>query len=341
MDITVDIESLFDDSSNACKNDLVLADAGCIYRSCFEVWCKTTTRTLVEPILSDSADYNSFKSFVKDAILAELDNISGSKDVMMCIDSTSWRYKYYQDYKAGRSMSNGGVEVDKDAYRKLIDEVSDELADNGVKSVKIDKAEADDIIAVSAQTIGSNYDNVIIWSVDKDFNQLVNRNNVVRYDTISHRLFVPAVVKPELVSKFSGMQVQQVDAVESILSKIISGDKSDNIDSILKTTTNIGDAGAKKIIGLLTDKDYVGDRDAFKANLISEACTYKKVDEGTYGKAVSDKIDLNIKLMSLNINDIDSDIVDTIKENVSGIEFKKYSHTKKAVAEEDYDFFND
>lgn len=340
MKVIKDIDKFFDGITTN-SSDLVLADAGCIYRSCFEIWKKNSSRKLTEPILSDEKDYKSFKTFVKDAILNELDNIDGNKEVLMCIDSVSWRYKYYQEYKAGRTMSVHGEEIDKEAYRRVIDEVSEELGEYNVKSIKINNAEADDIIAVASQTIADNYENVIIWSVDKDFNQLVNRPNVVRCDTITKRLFVPNLVKNELISKFRGLTTNKIDCNESILSKIVCGDKSDNIDSILKTSTNIGEAGAKKILDKIVEKDYINEREEFKSQLINEACAYKKVDVDEYKSDVSNKIDLNIKLMSLNINDIDGEIVDTIKTTISDIAFDVYRHNKKEEVDEDYDFFKD
>lgn len=338
--------NVFDFNKEGMKDTIVLADAGCIFRACFEVWKKLENRIIAEPILSVEGDYKSFKSFAKNAVCEELNLIKGDNTVVFAIDSSSWRYQYYTDYKAGRDK-NQKEEVDKVAYRRAIDEVCGELLSHGIGSAKVDKAEADDIIAVMSQTIADKFGNIIIWSVDKDFNQLIDKPNVVRYNSVTKTVFVPKNCDATLVSKFDdNVERKVVDHTVSILSKIISGDKSDNIPSILVTqgktgkSTGIGEAGSEKIISTLAEKDYINNRDAFIDNLIADACTYKKVERGEYESVVKENIEKNIHLMSLNIKDIDPKVVGDISEVVSAIEFGTYvKHNSNEI--EDYDFFKD
>jgi len=107
-----------------------------------------------------------------------------TEGVILAFDSYSWRRDFLrndkeiqmsdEDYKAGRSKANQTV-------IKLIVNRLEEVAMNiGIKIVKIDKLEADDIIAMfpTMDNINNPLNQYVILSNDDDFTQLAKNPNI-------------------------------------------------------------------------------------------------------------------------------------------------------------------
>jgi len=91
-----------------------------------------------------------------------------------------------------------------------------------IKTISIEKAEADDIIAHLATTLDKKYNSkVVITSSDKDFLQLVN-NNITVYRPIEKTLYTPQIV----FDKFG------VLPSNFIIYKTLVGDTSDKIKGV-------------------------------------------------------------------------------------------------------------
>jgi 5'-3' exonuclease len=155
-----------------------------------------------------------------------------------CPRETIWRMSIYPEYKATRkntcSYKNKKYNIGnifKHIYNKLYPEL-EELY--GFKIVKIDKAEADDVIAVLANKI-TEYDKnrlIIIISNDNDYLQLVNQKTLIWS------------LQNKLLNTKVEMTVQ-----EMLLRKILKGDESDNIPSL------VGNMQEKEIIELIQNND--------------------------------------------------------------------------------------
>ena len=142
--------------------------------------------------------------------------------------STVNRKNLLSEYKENRNLVRVNWEVfdDKDdedeaKYNQLV-RLTHYLQCLPIKTISLEKAEADDIIAYLATTLDKEYNSkVVITSSDKDFLQLVN-DNITVYRPIEKKLYTPKIVFDEfgvLPSNF-------------ILYKTLVGDTSDKIKGV-------------------------------------------------------------------------------------------------------------
>lgn len=153
--------------------------------------------------------------------------------VVMCSDSSSWRYDVYADYKLNRKLDNlkkTPSEIEED--RVFFEAVGElwEYFDNktNVTTLKCKGAEGDDIIAMWCASHPE--DKNIIISTDEDYDQLLNANTQ-RYNGTTDTLitidgFYDA--KGNRIVKKDG--TEKPDPEYSLFMKCVRGD-SDNIKS--------------------------------------------------------------------------------------------------------------
>jgi 5'-3' exonuclease len=135
-------------------------------------------------------------------------------NVVICTDSRSWRKEVYEHYKASRKKSRSDSSVDWENIFDLLARIRNEIATYlPYPVVQVERAEADDIIAVLAKHI-TDERNVII-SNDQDFVQLQKLENVEQWSP----------------RKTSFIKVPSVD--EYIAEHILTGDSGDGIPNFL------------------------------------------------------------------------------------------------------------
>ena len=104
--------------------------------------------------------------------------------MVIACDNTSWRKEAFPEYKAKRKTTRDESPLDWGHFFTLINQVRDEIAEEmSYPVVHVDRAEADDVIAVLAQEtqeFGKN-EPVMIVSADKDFIQLQSFSNVKQF----------------------------------------------------------------------------------------------------------------------------------------------------------------
>lgn len=127
--------------------------------------------------------------------------------LIACDSPRVWRKDLYPEYKGNRDSL-------KDPYYDDVKEAMEEIKGffntcTSVPALAVEKAEADDIIAVVAQR--SDHKTIII-SADKDFIQLINEDV---------RLYSPTQKKER----------KSEDVAFDLFEKCIRGDRGDNIDS--------------------------------------------------------------------------------------------------------------
>ena len=117
----------------------------------------------------------------------------------------------------------------------------------------------------------------------------------------------------------SKYQLNEIDCLESLMIKVISGDVSDNIQSVFQVTKNgktrgIGSKGAYSIYEeyhsefgdpSLTDPD-------FFENIADIICDKKKVSKTNITRIV-DRIKQNMTLVDLRVETLPQEIVDKMK----------------------------
>lgn len=140
--------------------------------------------------------------------------------VIACDARTYWRRDFFGFYKAKRKAARDASDLDWDLIFKIKDEVEDALIKwFPYKVVKVDKAEADDVIAVlvkNTQEFG-RYEDVMIISSDGDFIQLQEYDNVEQYSPITRKM----------------VKVNKKELREKVITHIVKGDGGDGVPNIM------------------------------------------------------------------------------------------------------------
>jgi len=154
-------------------------------------------------------------------------------NVIIATDSSSWRKDVYSLYKANRKVSRDASAVDFEKFFIIMEEFFNDMKNTitNISFLKIDKCEADDIIAILSKDVIKS--NIVIVSTDKDLNQLLQYQNVKQYDPINKKYF--NVTNP----------------IQELNIKVLTGDAGDNVPGIMP---KCGPVKAAKLIneGLIT-----------------------------------------------------------------------------------------
>ena len=146
------------------------------------------------------------------------------RDRVLCYDDKHcWRKDYFPYYKQNRKKARSESSLDWNELFDILTKIQNELEENfPYKVLKINGAEADDIIAILSNKISSTpnlYEEILIISGDKDFIQLHQSDNVKQYSPTLKKFVVDE--NPEQY-KFE---------------HIIRGDKGDGVPNVLSQDT--------------------------------------------------------------------------------------------------------
>ena len=152
-------------------------------------------------------------------------------EIILAIDSYSWRNDYFQYYKAVRKANKTKSDIDFDFFYKASDKLIKEIKAYFPWYV-IEKrgAEGDDILAILSNHLHKNNDVVLLTS-DKDMVQLLKLNNVKYY---SYR-----------DDEYKNIK----NPYEVLLRLILSGDKDDGIPNLLSPDNIFVSEGRQKQCG--------------------------------------------------------------------------------------------
>lgn len=202
--------------------------------------------------------------------------------------STTNRKNILSEYKSGREdqrVTNWEVfdslDDEHDSKVDQIVRVIHYLKTLPVKTVILDKVEADDIIAYLCDKLPNHPDDkVFIVSSDKDFLQLVNKNVVV-YRPMEKKYYTEEVFKAKY----------KMSPQNFILHKTLLGDASDKI----KGVKGLGEKGLLKKFPELSERDLT-------FNDIFEICEKKFKDHVVYARIIQgvDDLEKNYKVMDLS-----------------------------------------
>ncbi len=218
--------------------------------------------------------------------------------------STINRKNILPEYKSGRNIRRitnwdifDNLEEEGEAKVDQITRLIQYLKLLPVKTIAINKTEADDLIAYLGMHLSSKYDSkVYIVSNDQDYLQLVNENVVVYRPT--ERLYYDQV---KIVEKFS------VLPSNFILYKTLMGDQSDAI-------TGIKGLGKGKLFKLFPELCEV----PLTLDSIFEICEKKMKEHIIYARILQDanQLENNFKIMDLEHPLIDETGIEILKELV-------------------------
>ena len=213
------------------------------------------------------------------------------------------RRNTYSEYKANRQIKRitnfnvfSTLEEESDSVSTQMMRLLDYLKTLPVNISIIDKIEADDTIAYLSQKLK---DDVIIYSADQDFLQLVNKRITV-YSPIKKKFY-----RPQDIFDQYGLYPKNF-----ITMKCLMGDKSDNLPGVKGL-------GPKKLFKYFPE---LGGSEKFTLKEAYSKATEKVEEHGIYGNVhlFKNQLEINYELMSLEdivLLDKDQQELDELLEN--------------------------
>lgn len=287
-------------------------------------------------------------------------------DIVVAVDDKSWRKDLYPEakYKGNRKQDS---DVNWEALYSIYEEFQQILSRKGVTVHKISGAEADDVLFAWSTLLNNRGKSCIVWTGDKDLIQLVNYSapndaHTVWFYNSKKKLYVyPGFVKDMETSiadqmssddilfnmggshmardryqssimqwvKDQKVETVEVDCDRFIFNKVLIGDKSDNIPSVV-TWGKENKSGQIRIYSIterMADKifdQYISEIDQdFKIDLLFSSAEKDRLSDVIYrvvGKSdirlIRQALDLNISLMVLHTHVIPDPILGAIFKRI-------------------------
>lgn len=292
------------------------------------------------------------KDLICQSINIIINRFSGVIDnIILVKDGGSWRKEIekpnflQEKYKGNREKS---VEYDWSYIFKALDEVIDRAAEIGITACKAHNIEGDDWIYYWSKTLNKKGINCIIWSSDADLKQLIQVDSgaFTVWFNESGRGGMPGLFvhkdlddsKKDVIDLFMDSYksnknldelctrvstVTYINPDEIVENKIICGDTSDNIKSIIRIkknnkTYNVSENEWKKQkekLNISSLKDFFDRKD-----VICEVLSKLKKYDGCNKEQVKEMFDYNKKLVWLNEKIIPKKIIDIMASS----EYKKF-----------------
>lgn len=282
-------------------------------------------------------------------------------DVVLTVDSKSWRKDLYpeSDYKGTRKQSS---DVNWHGVYSVYEEFQKILQSKGVTVHQIQGAEADDVIFGWSTALNNRGKSCIVWSGDRDLIQLVNYSktndaHTIWYYNTKKSLYVYEGFEKDMNEsiannmstddllfnmggehmtrdayqhnilswiKESKIEVTEVDCDRFIFNKILIGDKSDNIPSVVSWQKEM--KGGKLRTYSITDKladtiydQFIKEADNFTIDYLFNSDYKNKLTDIVYRVVGHGNLNLiksalsnNIALMLLHTKTIPDSIQEAI-----------------------------
>ena len=264
----------------------------------------------------------------------------------------SWRKKLIDEYKGTRKKD---TDIDWNFVYTAYGEFKEEVKST-MKVLEAPHIEGDDWISYLTEKANEEGRSVIIVSNDYDIKQMVNYSldpltiNLMTNEMYNkEKLFLPKNYQVFLNKlsrlpnddifnlndnvEFIGLldnfinkyEVHEIDPMESLIIKIISGDSSDNINSVWSVTKNgkkrgIGAAGAKTIYDeYLLEFGEVNLLDPdLHENIADLICEKKKLGKSQISPIVGN-IEMNVRLIDLRMSNLPQEVVSRMTKVFEGI----------------------
>lgn len=193
--------------------------------------------------------------------------------IVVAVDAKSWRKDLFPDaqYKGTRTHDDS---VNWNGVFEVYTEFQSLLAKQGVVIHQVNGAEADDVLFGWSTQLNNEGRNCIVWTGDRDLIQLVNYNNATEsytlwyynskrklitfegFNKIINETTIETISNDDLLFNMSsslstsdgakkdlkiwieknGIDVQEINCDDFIFTKILQGDRSDNIPAVVTWT---------------------------------------------------------------------------------------------------------
>lgn len=285
--------------------------------------------------------------------------------IVVAVDSKSWRKDLFPtaEYKGTRVADSS---VNWENVFNVYTEFQDILAKQGVIIHKVPGAEADDILFGWSTQLNNEGKNCIVWTGDRDLIQLVNYNEAtdaytlwyynskrkllafegfetlinkpndidISNDDLLFNMGSADVLNSQLKGDFinwiakNGVEIEEINCDDFIFSKILQGDKSDNIQSVVSWTKRTSTGSIRNYS--ITEKQAIQILEKYREiegnfhidHFFSEVQVKTIVDmiHEVVGKSTVDEIRLrfnqNLDLMLLHYNTIPGGIQKAIYNEI-------------------------
>jgi len=208
--------------------------------------------------LKDEKEREDFMSSVYSRIVDSIKEIPDIIDNMIFVfdtfDTKCFRYQIFSEYKANRKKHH--TAYDYQSFKQCQKDFMDFLAENGINTIEIPRLEADDIIGKLCEISIEKKQNSIILTGDSDLKQLLHTSKnccISMYDMDKKIVFVSDDFNINKIVDNSGdefggimsdditqdkiikffQKIDYVNSKQQLLTKVISGDKGDNISSCM------------------------------------------------------------------------------------------------------------
>lgn len=231
-------------------------------------------------------------------------NSDDIKTVTVVLDSHSWRYLLYNDYKYALTRVSPDYYSD---FCSMIDEVERLFRKKGVIVSRVDGAEGDDLLfawnTYYANILGEN---LVIITGDSDIRQIIGSNTSVFNNNSKTLKFYCAKEKVDFWKEYFFDSdilncIESVNSVEILLYKVIMGDTSDNIPKLKR---GFGKVAFKKFLNYITPYSF---NDFEEQDLLSLAnfitnnfCIF--TDCENLKKEILEKVVFNLKMTWLSFS---------------------------------------
>lgn len=226
-----------------------------------------------KPFLSLKDQRQSFLQKISTDMAYAIRQFGNPDRIIFTIDDSSWRkdvkIEENEGYKSGRSH---GDEIDWDSFYKCMNDYAKILENKGIIVSRIEKAEGDDLMYFWSQVFLLKNENTIVITGDKDMHQIVRatkNNYTVIFDNNSKRRSIYAAhglqnwlnesknSEPDVYDMFSQstytdsssdlienalkkIKITEINPIEFILQKILTGDDGDDVPGIFYWPTKNG-----------------------------------------------------------------------------------------------------
>jgi len=304
-------------------------------------------------------------------------------DVVVAVDSKSWRKDLYpeSDYKGTRKQDSS---VDWNAVYNIYEQFQDILKSKGVTIHQTQGAEADDVLFGWSTMLNGRGKSCIVWTGDRDLIQLVNYSeandaHTIWYYNTRKSLYVfegftkdmedsasSSLSNDDMLFNMGGqhmmrdryqsdimkwisdnkIEVTEVDCDTFILKKILTGDKSDNIPSVVTwqkemkggklRNYSITEIQADKIVTqfLKENNEFKIDH-LFSADVKASICDiiYRVIGHSNLA-LIQANLNNNISLMLLHTKTIPDSIQNAIYETID-LEWEGAIDNMEAILDKD------
>lgn len=315
----------------------IIFDGNFLIHKCFSVF---STYYRGQDMCEVLAKKENQQVFIRKCIIdlcAAVNKFTDVEKVVVTIDSSSWRYNLYADYKYSLTKV-------RDAYYPqfldLIKQLENLMRKRGLIVTRVSGAEGDDLMCIWSLFFDINDEPCVIITGDSDIRQLITKNVSV-FNNHSKMLTMYCLPGNEVFwNEYldADIQVVPIEPWKILMQKVILGDKSDNVPQAKK---GFGQKAFEKFIAQI-NKKFPKDKDLITtatwiAQLFADY-THEPYEE------VLGKVLFNLKVTWLNVsvyNEIDyqtesgKSLLETMLDEIPTLK-DTYTYNKEFTLEQFY-----